>query len=123
MVVDANQLQFRIDELLKVQAWPHQVSDLQLLETHISWVILTGKYAYKFKKPVNFGFVNYETLQRRQRFCQLEVELNRRFAPEMYLGVVPVFDAAGIRSVSRERPRKGLSRGRGRPDGALELPC
>lgn len=99
MLADANKLQFRITELLKVQPWPHDVGELQLLETHISWVILTGKFAYKIKKPVNFGFVNYETLQRRMRFCQLEVELNRRFAPDLYLGVVPIFDDGGTLKV------------------------
>lgn len=70
--------------------FPHPVSERTLIETHISCVILTGEFAYKIKKDVDFGFVDYTTLERRKQFCELEVELNRRFAPELYLGVVPV---------------------------------
>jgi aminoglycoside phosphotransferase family enzyme/predicted kinase len=89
---NVNQTPFQISDLLHDEAWPHPVEALQLLETHISWVILTGPFAYKIKKPVNFGFIDYETLERRREFCRLEVELNRRFAPDLYLGVVPVIN-------------------------------
>ena len=70
-----------IEKLLRREAFPHEVTDLRLLETHISWIILTGPFAYKIKKPVKFDFVDYSRLELRKHFCQLEVELNRRFAP------------------------------------------
>jgi len=61
-----------------------------LRETHISWVILKGEYAYKIKKPVNFGFLNFSSLELRRHFCEEELRLNRRFSPELYLAVVPI---------------------------------
>ena len=84
-----------ISELLKPEAWPHSVADLSLLETHISWVILTGDFAYKIKKPVKFGFVDYSTPDKRRQYCHREVELNQRFAPDLYLGVVPILEIQG----------------------------
>jgi len=80
-----------IQGLLRPEAYPHPVGRFQVLETHISWVILTGDYAYKLKKPVNLGFVDFTTLARRRQFCDEEIRLNRRLAPELYLGVQPVF--------------------------------
>lgn len=59
----------------------------QLIETHISWVLLTADRAYKFKKPVRLAFVDYGTLQARRHFCEEEIRLNRRLAPALYLGV------------------------------------
>jgi len=61
-----------------------------LRETHISRVFLGPELVYKLKKPVDLGFLDFTTLERRERFCQLEVALNRRLAPGVYLGVVPV---------------------------------
>ncbi len=61
-----------------------------LVETHISWVLLTGRLAYKLKKPVHLPFVDFSTLALRKYFCEEEVRLNRRLAPALYLGVVPV---------------------------------
>jgi aminoglycoside phosphotransferase family enzyme/predicted kinase len=61
-----------------------------LCETHISWVILSGEFAYKIKKPVNFGFLDFSTLALRHHYCKEELRLNRRFSPELYLDVVPV---------------------------------
>ncbi|MFQ5507746.1 MAG: AAA family ATPase [Leptospirillia bacterium] len=79
-----------IEGLLGATAYPHPVQDIILRETHISWVLLTGPFVYKLKKPVDFGFLDYTTLERRRHFCEEEVRLNRRFAPDLYLGVVPV---------------------------------
>ncbi len=81
--------------LLRPDAFSHGVTNLQLLETHISWVILTGPFAYKIKKPVKFDFVDYSTLALRRRYCRQEVELNLRFAPDIYLDVVPIFPREG----------------------------
>jgi len=66
------------------------VSAVELLETHISWVLLAGEFAYKLKKPVDLGFVDFTTLEKREHYCHEELRLNRRFAPELYLDVVPI---------------------------------
>ncbi len=62
-----------------------------LVQTHISWVVLAGDWAYKIKKPVNFGFLDFSTLAQRQHFCHEELRLNRRLAAALYVGVVPIF--------------------------------
>ena len=72
------------------QRYPHPVEGIRLIETHISWVLLTGRYAYKLKKPLDLGFLDFSTLERRREACETELELNRRTAPELYLEVVPV---------------------------------
>jgi len=77
--------------LLRPEAYDHPTDALELLETHISWVILTGPYAYKLKKPVNFGFVDFTTLEQRRFCCEEELRLNRRLAEDLYLSVKPVF--------------------------------
>jgi len=79
-----------IRALLKPGAYPHPVTDLQLLETHLSWVILTGPYAYKIKKPVAFGFVDFSTEALRNHACREELRLNRRLSPQRYLDLVAV---------------------------------
>ncbi|MGI9344625.1 MAG: AAA family ATPase [Gammaproteobacteria bacterium] len=61
-----------------------------LIETHISWVILAGEFAYKIKKPVDLGFLDFSTLELREHLCREELRLNRRFAPSLYLDVVPI---------------------------------
>lgn len=70
--------------------YPHPVEGFQLIETHISWVLLTGPFAYKFKKPVNFGFLDFTTLSARQHFCNEELRLNQRLTDDLYLEVIPV---------------------------------
>jgi aminoglycoside phosphotransferase family enzyme/predicted kinase len=71
-------------------AYPHAVQKVQVRQTHISIVFLAGSYAYKIKKPVNMGFLDFTSLEKRRHFCDLEVRLNRRLAPTVYLGVEPV---------------------------------
>ncbi|MDH3636605.1 MAG: AAA family ATPase [Gammaproteobacteria bacterium] len=71
-------------------AFGHPVKYIRLIETHISWVILTGNYAYKIKKPVNLGFLDFSTLDKRHFYCLEELRLNRRFAPEIYLELVEI---------------------------------
>jgi aminoglycoside phosphotransferase family enzyme/predicted kinase len=83
------------DALLRADAWPHPVRELRLVETHISWVFLTGDYAYKVKKPLDLGFLDFSTLERRQQACTEELRLNRRLAPDLYLAVVPIGIANG----------------------------
>ncbi len=72
--------------------FPHPVERVEVVETHISWVLLTGPFAYKIKKPVNLGFLDFGTLARRHRFSEEELGLNRRLAPELYLAVLPVVE-------------------------------
>jgi aminoglycoside phosphotransferase family enzyme/predicted kinase len=93
-----------IRALLDPAAYPHPVREVELLQTHISWVLLTGEVAYKIKKPVYFGFLDASTLEKRRRLCEEELRLNRRFAPQLYLAVVPV---GGV----PDRPRIGSTEG------------
>lgn len=79
-----------ISALQNASLYNHPTPAFSVLETHISWVLLTGPYAYKIKKPVNFQFVDFSTLERRRFYCHEELRLNRRFVPELYLEVVPI---------------------------------
>jgi uncharacterized protein len=76
--------------LQRSECYPHPVGAIRALETHISWVLLTGEYAYKIKKPVNLGFLDFTSLGMRQYYCEEEVRLNRRLAPDIYLDVVAI---------------------------------
>jgi uncharacterized protein len=79
-----------IEQMLQPGFYPHPVTEpIQLIQTHVSYVLLTGDYAYKLKKPVNFGFLDFSTLEKRQHFCHEELRLNQRGAGELYLEVVP----------------------------------
>lgn len=83
--------QRRLVESLRDPArYPHPVAGVSVIETHISFVLLTGSYAYKIKKAVDLGFVDYACLERRHFFCTEELRLNRRQAPGLYLDVVPI---------------------------------
>ncbi len=79
-----------IQSLLDPTIYPHPCERVELVETHISWVLLTGFRAYKIKKPVNLGFVDFTSLERRRFYCEEELRLNRRLAPDLYLKVVPI---------------------------------
>ncbi|HWJ07066.1 MAG TPA: AAA family ATPase [Steroidobacteraceae bacterium] len=68
----------------------HVHTPIRLIETHVSWVFLTGRYAYKIKKPVRLSFLDYSTIARRAALCHEELRLNRRYAPELYVDVVPI---------------------------------
>jgi aminoglycoside phosphotransferase family enzyme/predicted kinase len=76
--------------LMSPAAYPHPVRDVRHIATHISDVFLTGSFAYKIKKPVDLKFLDFSTLEKRRYYCEREVILNRRLAPEIYLGVVPI---------------------------------
>lgn len=79
-----------IAALKTAEAYPHSVSSIEIFETHISWVITTGARAYKIKKAVKLDFLDFSTLELRRHYCQEELRLNRRWAPELYLDVVPI---------------------------------
>ncbi len=79
-----------IRALMNPALYDHPVAGFDLVETHISWVLLTGAMAYKIKKPVNLGFLDFSTLELRRHFCDEELRLNRRLAPHIYLDVVAI---------------------------------
>ena len=81
-------MEFKISKMLNADVYDHPVGDFELIETHISWVVLTGDFVYKIKKPVDFGFLDFSTLAKRKEFCEQEFQLNRRLAPDIYLSVV-----------------------------------
>ena len=89
-----------IESLRDPRCYPHPVDRLHVVETHISWIVLTGPYAYKIKKPVNLGFLDFSTLAARRFYCDEELRLNRRLAADLYLDVVAI-------TGSSERPARG----------------
>ena len=79
-----------IDALRDPSCYPHPAQRIDVIETHISWVLLTGDYAYKIKKPVTLGFLDFSSLEARRHYCNEELRLNRRTAPQLYLDVVAI---------------------------------
>lgn len=84
-----------IQALLDPEIYPDPTERVELRQTQMSYVFLANDYVYKVKKPVNFGYLDYTTLEKRQLYCQKEVELNQRLCPHAYLGVVPVTRDSG----------------------------
>lgn len=84
--------------------YPHPVDEFQVIETHISWVLLTGPYAYKIKKPVNFGFLDFTELADRQHFCEEELRLNQRLTDNLYLEVLPISGSAAAPQLNGDGP-------------------
>jgi aminoglycoside phosphotransferase family enzyme len=76
--------------LMDPAAYPHPTGTIKLVETHISWVFLTGPFAYKVKKPVNLGFLDFTSPDRRRELCAEEIRVSGRFAPEIYVGASPI---------------------------------
>ena len=89
-VSTGNNAERMLEALRNPRCYPHPVARVTLLETHISWVLLTGSYAYKIKKPVNLGFLDFTTLAARRHYCEEELRLNRRLAPDLYLETVAI---------------------------------
>ncbi len=79
-----------IEFLLQPASYPHGAVDVHLVQTHISYVLLAGDFVYKFKKPMDFGFLNFTTLEKRKYFCEQELLLNRRLCPTVYLDLVTI---------------------------------
>src|SRR5579859_2999352 len=97
--VERGALGEHMPDLLRQAAFPHPAPDPRLIETHISWVILAGAFVYKLRKPVDFGFLDFSTLEQRRADCEAEVRLNRRLCPDLYLGVVDVVERDGLLSI------------------------
>ena len=81
--------------LLNPHSYPHRPKTVRLIQTHASLVFIAPPFVYKVKKAVNFGFLNFSTLEKRRHYCEREVALNRRLSPRTYLGVVPISMQAG----------------------------
>jgi len=79
-----------IKSLQNPALYPHSVDSFKLIETHISWVLLTGSYGYKIKKPLNLGFLDFSSLAKREHYCREELRLNSRLAPDIYLDVIAI---------------------------------
>ncbi|MDH7516846.1 MAG: AAA family ATPase [Candidatus Thermoplasmatota archaeon] len=79
-----------VEHLKNPKFYGHNVKSVEILQTHISYVALTGSFAYKIKKPVNFGFLDFSTLEKRKFFCEEEKRLNKRLCPDIYLDVLPI---------------------------------
>jgi len=81
-----------VKALLQSQAYPHKSQEIELVQTQMSYIFLTGEYVYKIKKPVNLGYLDYTTLKKRHFFCHQELNLNKRLCPSAYLAVVPIVE-------------------------------
>ena len=86
-----------VEALMKPEAYQEETGKIELKQTHISFVFVTRNFVYKVKKAVNFGFLDFSTLERRRMFCQKELELNRRLCGDMYLEVVPITKTDAIK--------------------------
>src|ERR1700710_1674313 len=91
---------FRLADMLRRQLEASDGHAVELVETHISWVLLTREFAYKIKKPVRLDFLDFSTLELRRHFCNEEIRLNRRLAADLYVDVIPI-------SGPLEKPRLG----------------
>ena len=74
------------------KSYPHNPTKIAAIQTHISWVFIASPFVFKVKKPVNLGFLDFSTLEKRRYFCQREIELNRRLSPEIYLDAIPIYE-------------------------------
>jgi aminoglycoside phosphotransferase family enzyme len=79
-----------IQALFRPETYPHPVENIEMIQTHISWVFLTGHYVYKLKKPLNLDFLDFSTLAKRKFYCEQELTLNRRLSADIYLDVLPL---------------------------------
>ncbi len=79
-----------IDALLRSRDLSEQGAAVELVETHASWLLLAGEFAWKIKKPITLPFLDYGSLSKREACCRAELELNRRLAPGLYLDAVPI---------------------------------
>ena len=85
--------------MLNPDTYPFKPEKVDMLQTHISYLFITGEYVYKVKKPVNFGFIDYSTLEKRKFYCRQEIKLNSRLSPEIYLGVSEIVSDKAILSL------------------------
>lgn len=102
-----------ISGLRNKDAYPHKVANIMIEETHISWVLLTGIFAYKVKKELKFGdILDFSTLNLRKKFCQTEININKFLCGDMYVGIVKIvnsnYDEGSVRIVSLKSKERAL---------------
>jgi aminoglycoside phosphotransferase family enzyme/predicted kinase len=107
-----------VEALTSPECYDHPVEQVRLVETHISWVFLTGELAYKVKKPLKLPFLDFSTLERRRYFCEEELRLNRRLAEELYLDVVPIGGEPAAPRIGRQPAFEYAVKMRQFPDSA-----
>jgi len=83
-----------VEAMSNPEFYPHRSNSVELIQTHISYIFIAGDYVYKVKKAVDFGFLDFTTLEKRRYYCSEELRLNRRLAPEIYMGVVEICEDA-----------------------------
>jgi aminoglycoside phosphotransferase family enzyme/predicted kinase len=93
-----------VQTLMTPEAYPERVKRIRMLETHVSYLFFTGKTVYKVKKPVDYGFLDFTTLEKRHFYCLQEVALNSRISPQVYLGVVPICEQDGSLKIEGTGP-------------------
>lgn len=93
-----------IESLKNPAIYPHVASQIEVIETHLSWVILTGPFAYKIKKPLALGFQDFTTLEKRKKFCELEVEFNQPLAAAVYLEAIAIYGTPAQPSFAEKGP-------------------
>ncbi|WP_257668809.1 hypothetical protein [Parapedobacter tibetensis] len=91
-----------IEQLREGESFRNQREKSALIETHISWVILTDQYAYKIKKSIQVTFLDFSSLEKRKYYCEQELILNKRLAPQMYLNVIPIFKKGNTVSLNQQ---------------------
>ena len=84
-----------VERLRHSTDWSEDERPIELIQTHISVVLLSRRHALKLKKPVDFGFLDYTTLEKRLAACEAEIDLNQRLCTDTYLGVQPIIEANG----------------------------
>ncbi|MBI5937144.1 MAG: AAA family ATPase [Betaproteobacteria bacterium] len=93
-----------ITVLLEAAPYPHPAPNIRLIETHISWVLIAGDFAYKIKKPLDLGFLDFSTLDKRRHFCDEEIRLNRRLAPDIYLDTIAITGSEAAPRIGGDGP-------------------
>ncbi|TYP92193.1 hypothetical protein LX73_2446 [Fodinibius salinus] len=100
--LDSNILDKLINYLEQPDFYPHDPEEVEHIQTHISHVFIVPPYVYKFKKPVDFGFLDYSTLKKRKKYCRREIDLNRRLSDDIYLGIVSIVEEDGSFKIIEE---------------------
>ncbi len=102
IIIKVMEFQIHWDKELKPSSFPFETKTLRIIQTHISYVVITDEIVYKIKKPVNFGFLDFTTLEKRKFYCEREVELNRRLCGDLYIGVVPIVKTEEVYQIEGE---------------------
>ena len=111
-----------VEAMMRPEMYPDHPRSVEVRQTHVSYAFMAGDYVYKIKKPVRFAFLDACTLARRHQLCLDEVRLNRRLAPDVYLGVVPILRRGGRVRAGRGVQRRGRD-GRGGGVGGQDAPA